>query len=260
MANQLKNLFAADLKLVRGLFFINVFLAFLLPLFNIVPITTFGILISILIYYTLGGAGIVATFHRFHSHNSFQFKKKWIEVLFTTLGSLTGSGSALGWAAMHRLHHETPDKVGDPHAPLNGVWPTLTVKYNYHKGMWKNIKDLAAKPYLVFLHKYYFLILFIYIAVLFGMFSLSGIYYGFIIPSTITLLLSGLTNYVSHIPFLGYQRHKDGGKATNAWWMSLFNCGEGWHNNHHHNPSSFTTKEKWWEWDMAGSIIRMVKK
>jgi hypothetical protein len=36
--------------------------------------------------------------------------------------------------------------------------------------------------------------------------------------------------------------------------------GDAWHNNHHGNPLGITTKEKWWEIDPAGGIIRIVKK
>ena len=36
--------------------------------------------------------------------------------------------------------------------------------------------------------------------------------------------------------------------------------GEGWHNNHHHNPKRATFGERWWEIDVSGWIIRLVKK
>lgn len=251
-------MFAANLSIVRGLFFVNCLLVAALPFFAL-EFTLVGVIISITLYYIFGACGIVATFHRFHSHGTFEFKYKWVEVLFTLLGSLSGSGSALGWAAMHRIHHKHPDTLDDPHSPVHGPWKTLTVYYHYGEGKWRYIRDLLAKPYVVFMHKWYFLILLAYVAALYLSLGLPGIYYGFCLPSVITLGMSGLTNYVSHIPWLGYQTHPDAGHATNAWWTSIFNCGEGWHNNHHHNPKSFTTKEKWWEWDMAGSIIRMVK-
>lgn len=252
-------MFAANLKAVRGLFFINAAILICLPLTTNFSVTATGVLIAIGLYFTFGCAGIVATFHRFYSHGTYKFKHKFVEYLFTILGSLSGSGSALGWAAMHRVHHKYPDTEKDPHSPVHGAWPTLTVKYSYGKEKWRNIRDLLKKPFVVWTHKYYFLILINYVVILAGLFGVDGVYYGFIMPSVITLLMSGMTNYVSHIPWLGYQRHKDAGNSTNAWWSAILNCGEGWHNNHHHNPKSFTTKEKWWEWDMAGSLIRLVK-
>lgn len=251
-------MFAANLTVVRQLFFFNCAMVLALPFFA-VEVTLAGIIISICVYYAMAAPGIVATFHRFHSHGTFEFKYKWTEVLFTLLGSLSGSGSALGWAAMHRIHHKYPDTEKDPHSPVHGAWDTLTVKYSYGDERWRYIRDLLRKPYIVFLHKWYFLILLGYVAVLAIAAGVPGIYYGFCLPSVLVMLVSGATNYISHIPWLGYQTHADGGKSTNAWWSTIINCGEGWHNNHHHNPRSFTTKERWWEWDMAGSIIRMVK-
>lgn len=252
-------MFAADLKIVRGLLFCNCALLLLLPLAGLVEITATGAVTAIAVYYLFAAPGIVATFHRFHSHSTFGFKYKWIEVLFTLLGTLSGSGSALGWAAMHRGHHRHPDTPKDPHSPIHGVWRTLTVKYSYGEERWRDIRDLLKKPYIVFLHKWYFAVLLVYVACLSVGFGLAGVYYGFCLPSVLVILVSGATNYISHTPWLGYQTHADGGRSTNAWWSVIVNCGEGWHNNHHHNPGSFTTKEKWWEWDMAGSIISLVK-
>lgn len=252
-------MFAAKLKAVRGLFFVNVFLLIMLPLMGIIDLTTGGMLTAVALYYTFGCAGIVATFHRFYSHGTYKFKHKIMEYLFTLLGTLSGSGSALGWAAMHRVHHKYPDTENDPHSPINGAWDTLTVKYSYKNEKWRNIRDLLKKPFVMYTHKHYFLILINYVILLAAAFGPAGVYYGFIAPSVLTMLISGFTNYVSHISWLGYQTHADAGKSTNAWWTAILNCGEGWHNNHHHNPKSFTTKEKWYEWDMAGSLIRIVK-
>lgn len=252
-------IFAANLKAIRALFFINLSLLALLPFTGIVQLHWEGTLWSIVLYFVFGACGIVATYHRYYAHRTFTFKHEWVKRLFTVFGALTGSGSALGWAAMHRIHHKHPDTTDDPHSPVHGVWNTLTVKYSYGEGKWRYIRDLLKEPIVVLTHRWYFAILIWYCSVLLLLFGVPGVFYGFCLPSVITLGMSGITNYVSHIPWLGYQRHKDAGQATNAWWTSVFNCGEGWHNNHHHNPGSFTTKEKWWEWDMAGSIISMVK-
>jgi stearoyl-CoA desaturase (delta-9 desaturase) len=252
-------IFAAKLKAVRALFFINLALLVYLPILGLIDLKAGGVATAVGLYYLFGAAGIVATFHRYYSHNSYKFKSEWVEKLFTLLGTLSGSGSALGWAAMHRVHHKCPDTENDPHSPVHGAWNTLTVKYSYGQEKWRNIRDLLKKPFVVLTHKWYFAILAWYCSMLAMLFGAEGVYYGFIAPSVITMVVSGTTNYVSHIPWLGFQRHKDAGKATNAWWTTLINCGEGWHNNHHHNPKSFTTKEKWYEWDMAGTLIRMVK-
>ena len=40
----------------------------------------------------------------------------------------------------------------------------------------------------------------------------------------------------------------------------MFVWGEGWHNNHHANPNDWRFGQKWWQIDVAGYLIRMVKK
>jgi stearoyl-CoA desaturase (delta-9 desaturase) len=58
----------------------------------------------------------------------------------------------------------------------------------------------------------------------------------------------------------GYQNFKTRDNSKNNWFISLILWGEGWHNNHHHNAGSHTTKIKWWEFDPLSIIIRMVAK
>ena len=259
MAKKWNTIWAADIRAVRGLFFMNMTLIILAPLIGLVTITPQLVLFSVGLYYLFGCLGIVASFHRFHSHNSFEFKRKSTEILWTLLGHLAGSGSALGWVAIHRLHHKAPDTEKDPHSPIHGVWPTLTADYHYGDSHWRNLKDMMAKDYVVILHKYYFMFLLCYTAALYIIGGFGAVYYCFTLPSAITLAMSGFTNYVAHLPWLGYQSYSDAGHSTNTWWSAIFNCGEGWHNNHHHDPANFTTKHRWWEFDMAGSAIRLVK-
>ena len=248
----------ADLRIVRLLFFTNLILLILVPLYYI-SLSAFGLTLAIGLYFLFGALGIVATFHRFYSHRTFTFRRKITEKVWSLLGHLTGSGSAVGWVALHRLHHGHTDTKKDPHSTIHGLWKTMTLDYNFELNQWRGIKDMLSEPYIRFFHNYYFAILLIYGLCLFIPFGIEGIYYGFIVPSVITILMSGLTNYAAHIPRLGYRTYATKETSTNAWWLALFNCGEGWHNNHHQEPHNFTTKHKWGEFDMAGSLIRFVK-
>jgi fatty-acid desaturase len=245
-------MFEARLSSIRILFLANLLFLGLAP----VAWTGAQIGFGVLIYYTFGCLGIVASFHRYYSHNAFQFRSQTTRKIWTLLGHLAGSGSALGWAAIHHRHHAAPDTEEDPHSPIHGFWKTMFLDYG--QGDYRSTQTLLKDSYLVFLHKNYFLVLAAYCAVLFTLFGIQGLAFGFCLPSVITLLVSGISNYVSHIPSLGYSPH-GGTKAANIWWSSLLNCGEGWHNNHHADPGNFTTKQRWWEFDMTGLAIRLVK-
>ena len=178
-------MFEARLSSIRALFLAN--LLFLV----LAPITWTGVHIGtgILIYYTFGCLGIVASFHRYYSHNAFQFRSQTTRKIWTLLGHLAGSGSALGWAAIHHRHHAAPDTEEDPHSPIHGFWKTMFLDYG--QGDYRSTQTLLKDSYLVFLHKNYFLVLAAYCAVLFTLFGIQGLAFGFCLPSVITLLYQG---------------------------------------------------------------------
>jgi len=36
--------------------------------------------------------------------------------------------------------------------------------------------------------------------------------------------------------------------------------GEGWHNNHHHDPASASNQHRWWEFDITYYEIKLLEK
>lgn len=253
----------AGIKSVRLILFINLAVLVSFYYLDLVNISSTGIGIGIFLYVLFGCVGVVATYHRGLSHHTYEFKNKFLEIFCTLCGALSGSGSSIGWVAVHRRHHEFPDTPRDPHSPVNGIWNCLTVKYNYDddKGTWYHVRDLVAKRHHMLIHRYYFPILLGYIGLLGLGFGLDGIYYGFSMPSFLVLLVSGITNTLAHTNWAGYKNYqsKEAGDSVNVWWLAWLNFGESWHNNHHEHPENFTTQEKPWEIDMAGEFIKLVK-
>ena len=94
----------ASLAKVRYLLIANLFLLFALAPF--VNFTVNSILLSIVMYFIIDCLGVVITYHRYWSHKSFSFKNKAMKYLFSTFALMSGTGSALGWAGIHRLHHK----------------------------------------------------------------------------------------------------------------------------------------------------------
>ena len=61
-------------------------------------------------------------------------------------------------------------------------------------------------------------------------------------------------------PSLGYRTWATKDKSVNHHLVNLITFGEGWHNNHHNQPSNFIHGENnWWEWDLNAWIIRLIK-
>jgi stearoyl-CoA desaturase (delta-9 desaturase) len=123
------------------------------------------------------------------------------------------------------------------------------------------MKHLIKDPYHRFLHKYYYALLIAYSLILF----LIGGWYLMIFfhwaPVVVSAIMSNIVNYAGHKEswWGGYRNYKLSDRSSNNWVWALPSWGEGWHNNHHRFPKNYTTKVKWWEFDISGLIIKIIK-
>lgn len=210
-------------------------------------------LLSVFVYYLTGCLGITITFHRYITHRSFKMPK-WCEYLFSFFGCMGGTGSTIGWLAVHRMHHRHSDDPLDPHSPHHLGWRIWASAYEY------NFKPLASKSLLrdqfhIFLHKYYYAIFVLWGLFLFALDWKIG-FFGFIAPAAIQIWASNLSNWGNH--YIGYANFKTNDKSKNTWVISALTWGEGWHNNHHARPGSYTFQYKWWEFDISAYTILLI--
>jgi len=255
------NIWTNSLGKLRSILIINLSLICLLPIFGLVELSWGAIGIATGVWFAMNQVGTVTGFHRFLCHNAFKFKFKIVEWLFLALGTIAGVGSPLGWTILHRLHHRHSDKPGDPHPMKRGFWNLQFLNYDMSSPDKKWVaKDIMRKPIHLWLHNYYLLVLGAYVLILWGIFGIAGVYYGFCLPSVTTMFSSNLINWATHNPAIGYETYDCGDGSRNVPLMFFGPLlGECWHNNHHRYPSNWTTQEKWWEIDPAGLIVRMVK-
>ena len=54
----------------------------------------------------------------------------------------------------------------------------------------------------------------------------------------------------------GYRHYPTPDNSRNCWWLTLLTFGEGWHNNHHHQPRSAAHGHRWYEVDVPYLFIR----
>lgn len=220
----------------------------------VVPQSGLMWLISLAIYALIGCFGISIGYHRLLTHKSFKTSKFW-ERICTTLGALAFTGSSIGWVGMHRQHHRFSDKPGDPHSPVMFGTKMLIARYDFDPSRWA-VRSLITDKFHVNFHKYYFGILFLWAAFV-GLFGLSALFYIVIIPAAISIWVSTISNYVNHK--WGYRNFETSDQSRNLWINALFTFGEGWHNNHHANPGSYTFKHNWWEIDPAAVVIKAIR-
>lgn len=236
-------------------------------IFTIIGLTIYDLsintfLLILLGYFLYGCLGVVVTFHRNLTHRSYKTNSK-IEKFFTILGCLGGTGSSLAWVAIHLNHHRKSDKPGDPHSPLYKGFNIFLLDYAHHIDSitkWQ-MRELISNRFHQFLHRYYFAILILWSTFLYTIGGLYLMIFFHLTPAFITAIVSNIVNYIGHqLDLLGsYRRYKLSDQSSNNWIWAIPSWGETWHNNHHRYPKRYSTGEKWWEIDIAGIIIKIIK-
>lgn len=215
------------------------------------------LILSVILYYILGILGINIGFHRLLSHRSFTTYRP-VYYILTLLGTVTAMGSSLAWVAVHRQHHRFSDTNLDPHSPhhLGTIKAWLGFWGNFKIDL-RNCKDLRKDSFHRFLHKNYILIQLLYVLILMSFDPLLVIFV-YAIPSVLVFHSAGAFDSIAHMH--GYRSYNTKDQSRNSWIANIITMGEGWHNNHHANPGSYSTREKWWEIDPTAIIISLIRK
>ena len=208
------------------------------------------ILVSFAWWMFLSSAIVSAGYHRYFAHRAFK-APIWYEYLVLLFGPLSGSGPALGWVGVHRLHHNHSDTEKDPHSPrFIPRWKVLTSMFDVPPIPRKAVKDLLRNKRVVWFykkHKPIRLLVFILFLLITGP---IWTFWLFIMPMVYGYVGYGLLNTYCH------------SKETvrNLWWANILTGGEGWHANHHENPRDWKIGKEWYEWDWGAWWIRLIKK
>jgi stearoyl-CoA desaturase (delta-9 desaturase) len=194
--------------------------------------------------------GITAGYHRYFSHHAFKTTRAFQFVL-GWLGCAAMQNGPLWWASGHRKHHRFSDRPGDPHSPLlGGMWHAhigwVLSGENDHPDL-SNVKDFTRYPELRLIDRFKWVPTFA-TGVLCGLaFGLPGIVWGLGIATTLAFHAPLFVNSAGHR--WGPRRFATNDSSRNNAVLAVFVLGEGWHNNHHHDPSSARHGFAWWEWD-----------
>ena len=244
-------------QLFQALSFIGTICAFIYYGF-----TTQALLLVLMGYFVYGCLGIVVTYHRRLTHNSYKTNPLLTKVL-SVFGCFAGTGSPLAWVAIHINHHLKSDKPSDPHSPLYKGLSIFKLDYVSEVDTdtkWR-MRGLVTDRFHQFLHRYYFAILAAYSIILFMIGGFWLMVFAHWAPALITGLMSNVVNYVGHKPSWlgGYRSYNLNDQSSNNWLWAIPSWGEAWHNNHHRFPKDYTFKKQWWEFDISGLIISVIK-
>lgn len=245
---------------------------------------TFFISLAIfLASYTLATSVTSICYHRALCHNALTLNPGFKKFIFRW-GFIITAIDPLLWICTHRLHHLYADTQKDPHGPK--FYPGLAkmnnahlVAYSYfnqefrtkNSKSWEVVKDLGLE-----LHPLMRL----------PNIPLLGISWGNAIIYTLHLILylsvylifknpwyplalaAGLLIHPLQGVVVNYFAHKEGGyrnfptndDSINHQLIAIFIFGEGYQNNHHHDPSNPKFSVKKGEYDFGHVICKLMRK
>lgn len=213
---------------------------------------------------------ITAGFHRLFAHRSYRTGRVF-QFLLAFVGTASYQKGPLWWAAHHRWHHLHADTETDLHSPLaHTLWHS-------HVGWFLSrasgatdrtlVSNLVKFSDLRWLDRYYFVPPVLLAASTFllgtmlqhyapglGTSGWQMLVCGFFISTVLLYHGTFTVNSLAHI--FGKRRFATGDNSRNNFFVALITLGEGWHNNHHHYPSSERQGIYWWEIDVSHYTLR----
>ena len=231
-----------------------------------------------------GTLGINLCYHRLLAHRSLKVSPT-LERALATIAICSLEDTPARWVANHRLHHVHSDDEQDPHSPRDGVvwshagWLFRTAPDRQTYAFFdKYARDILSDDYYRWLERNPMSVLVIYLAHA-ACFAVAGFIVGRLsggdVASGLQLAASWLvwgvyvrTVLVWHITWsvnslthlFGYRTYATGEDSRNNWFVGLLAMGEGWHNNHHHDPASASVQHRWWEIDGTYYLILLLER
>jgi len=223
-------------------------------------------------FYFVRMFAVTGFYHRYFSHRTFKTSRP-VQFLFALAGSMAVQRGPLWWAAHHRHHHRYSDRPNDVHSPVqHGFywshigWITSRINFPTRK---EYVRDLLRFPELRFLDRFDSLVPLLLALSMFGLgeflsaiapaLGTSGpqmLIWGFFISTVVLFHATCTINSLAHT--FGKRRYQTPDQSRNSFLLALLTLGEGWHNNHHHFPSSTRQGFFWWELDITLYLLRLL--
>ncbi|HVA49819.1 MAG TPA: fatty acid desaturase [Pirellulales bacterium] len=277
--------FSIDRGQVRWDYLAPILALHLLALLVFVPwlFSWTGLIAFVLGVNVFGQLGVPIGYHRLLTHRSFRVPK-WLERSFVTIALCCGQNTPARWVTWHRMHHQHSDGLNDPHSPLVAFFWSHIGWLLFEQGgthsvasYYKYARDILDDPFYMYLEKRRSASAFIYLGhalafFLIGLavgwgssgralpglqFGLSLLVWGVILRTVYVWHITWAVNSLSHI--FGYRNYATDDESRNNWFVAFITGGEGWHNNHHHDPTSASVQHRWWELDLNFYIIKCLE-
>ncbi len=213
------------------------------------------------ISYLFQTLGVTAGYHRYFSHHAFK-TSRFFQFVLGWLGCAAMQNGPLWWASGHRRHHRFSDRPGDPHSPvIGGFWHAhlgwVLSGENDHPDL-DNVRDFSVFRELRLLDRFKWVPTATTGALCALVFGAPGFVWGLGIGTTLAFHAPLFVNSAGHL--WGARRFETKDGSRNNAWLGALVLGEGWHNNHHHDPSSARHGFTWCEVDVTYYVIWLLSK
>jgi stearoyl-CoA desaturase (delta-9 desaturase) len=209
--------------------------------------------------YGLGMFFVTAGFHRYFAHRAFRTSRS-LQLLLALGATSTVQHGVLWWAGHHRDHHRTSDGPDDVHSPSRGLlWSHMGwFLCNRHDATpLARVRDLARFAELRWLDRFYWIPpLLVGLAALAAggwRLAVGGYLLGIVLLHHATFSINSLAH------LWGTRPYPTGDQSRNNALLALLTFGEGWHNNHHHYPTSARQGFRWWQLDLTWCALRLLE-
>jgi stearoyl-CoA desaturase (delta-9 desaturase) len=243
-----------------------------------------GLVLALVGAVVFGTLGINLCYHRLLAHRSLKVPR-WLERVLATIALCSLEDTPSRWVANHRLHHAHSDETADPHSPRKGVawshmgWLFRRVPARKSYAFFEMYaRDILADRYYRSLERHPTAIVWIYVAhaslfwaagLLIGRWTggdwASGfacaawcVVWGVFVRTVLVWHITWSVNSLTHL--FGYRTYATGEDSRNNWLVAILAMGEGWHNNHHHDPASASVQHQWWEIDITYYVILLLER
>ena len=245
----------------------------------VIPLDGHAAFVALLLvgmWFLVGGLGVSVGLNRLFSHRAFEASPP-LRAALAVLGSMAAQGPLLCWVALHRMHHASSDRPGDPHSPQPSAWPGMRrwrAAWQGHIG-WvadhdvpkptRYARELLADPLARKLSRAYPLCVLAGLVLpavaawawMGGWEGLAfGAYWGGVLRIALGHHVIWAINSWCHLQ--GGRPNETGDASANVAWLALLSWGESWHNNHHAQPTQARFGRGWRQPDVGWWLIRLL--
>lgn len=235
-----------------------------------------GVVFAIVGVYFFGALGINLCYHRLLSHRSFSCPL-WLEHTFAIIAVCCVEDTPARWVATHRQHHHRADDQADPHSPLVSLfWSYMGWLFIENTDLSREVayeryaRDIVRDRFYRWIERAFVWITLSQSLVFFTIGFFTGLFFGDTMNEAFqtgaSVWLWGVvlrTIFVWHITWcgnsfphlFGYRNYETNDNSRNNILVAIITSGEGWHNNHHAEPSSASNQRQWWEIDLTYLLL-----